>query len=391
MYFIEIYFKIIPNFKNLQLLNSFWSQHDIKVLIFVPESFQMNYQMSSIYFITFENQKSLISKVSSIDSSKILAIHSFDERAMKDFLGIKRLLGLEVSEKYGLFCDKYLQKNQLKEIDATFYDLIQNKSIPFSINKKIFPLVIKPIHSWGSRYVMKINSAKELEDYLCDKDYWKYVLEEFLEWEKYSIDYYTNVAWEISWTYPFRVMSGYDIDIPDFFEFAIWTVDSSFDNDLFVKLQKYIQQIVVHLSLRETFVHHEFFLKDNEFKTIELNGRIWWFRPELYLEAYGLNLYNLIHGNVLGVVKKQVCHIFLYPICTWILKWWNEDMKYKIELLESFNSLCIWPWSLEKRQGLSKHGYEHCWYIQLSHSSSNILKSDLNFIQENYFSLLSLQ
>jgi len=277
----------------------------------------------------------------------------------------------------------FLEKN-ISEID--FNDLKKQFGLPF---------ILKPKDWQESSWVAKIQNKDEFDNYIIENSYRKEILvEEFIDWDKYSIDYFVSESGYFTMNKIVKASLATDIWINDFFVLsAIITndIETYIDEN---KIKKFVEDNIKATGIKNTFVHHEFKLTSKwELKTIELNWRIGWYRIEMYNLVYWYNLLEAIFWKSNTYLLKNNFTVFaIYPTKRWILKEFNAKLLEKIKSLKSFYCINIlkdkYIW---KEIWLTKDGFKKVWWIRFLNNDIKQFNKDYLFVEENYKDLLILE
>jgi hypothetical protein len=276
-----------------------------------------------------------------------------------------------------------------------------------TIEKKVwYPFIIKPVDGVQSSWVAKILNEQDFYNYLDTyKDFhdrlqsrWvdnkELIVEEFIDGNLYSIDYFVTISWEIRISKPVKVRLWIDVDVNDYCNIARILTEKTEEEFKWKRLKSFVETTVLATWIRNTFVHHEFKINSKwELKTIELNGRIWGWRLELLKRAYDFNLYELLIGPVVKPIKLKESNIAvnIYATKRWILKWFNDLVLNEIEERKSvFHIHCdisnIW-----KEVWLTKDWFIKIWVIKLKNKDYPQLSEDFTFIKSKYKDLLLIE
>lgn len=288
--------------------------------------------------------------------SKIFAVLSFWEKNVLLTNTLRKDLWLVVTPYYEMFNSKNIQReffngSDLLKIKSVNYTLEKMRDMSAQeIEKDIwFPCILKPSWWAASINVHKIESIndfeKNRESILCglndDSGYIfdKILIEEYLVWQMMSIDYYVDAYWSVSYSYPiFQYTSD---DCFSNWDFAIvrqriWIfIEQYFDLN---QLKFFIEETVKVCDIKNTFIHHELKYNqiDKNFKTIEINWRIWWNRLVVYNTIMGLNLYDLM------LSKRDL--VYQWEKFGSIIKLYPSSLKWKLaHRTQEFTDL-LWLW-----------------------------------------------
>lgn len=247
---------------------------------------------------------------------------------------LKKSLWQKISQHPEMYNNKDIQRRLLKDSHGWINFQVHNINEELDIEKIVksfkYPFIIKPSWWAASNWVKKITNYKELIKYksalvkvkkkLRQKEYnaANILVEEYIEGQICTIDYYVNQEWKFSALPPLFSYTNYDqfgwndLWVPN--QYITWKF--TWDDEMWQKTEKFITETIQHCWIRNTFVHHEFFITpNNELKTIEINGRIWWYRLVAYKANLWINMLDLIHLPQKNYESKQVTLIrTLFPL-----------------------------------------------------------------------------
>jgi len=357
-----------------------------------------------IYIYKYKNYNDLKKQIYVLNKKiEIFAIEVFNENLVNLSNKVKKDLWFETTTNPKLFRNKTTQRKLLfnyeKNLTVNYLEDTTSKLDYKTLSSKFSTWFILKDKDWfESSWVAKINSEKDLEIYISNNNKNKKVLvEEFVDWDFYNIVYFVNKNEEVFLTPPMREIVAIEYNINDFFSPVRIASKESIKN-LISKydLKKFIKENVKACNIKNTFVHHEFKLNSKwELKTIELNWRIWWYRLEMYKEAYGINLLEIPFSKK-DYFDKDLENNFavfaLYPERNWTLKSYNYDLIDKIKKLKSFFNIRILPEKYEwKEIWLTKYWFKKVWGIKLKNKDNEQFKKDYDFIKDKYKDLLILE
>lgn len=329
---------------------------------------------------------------------------------------IKKTLWEAITTHSSAFRDKSQQRELLASHDqnlAIKHVTISHNNVNIhSIESALeYPFVIKPSSWIQSAWVSIISSRKELENYL-----WKYndfllkfssrafdtgllknnstlVCEEYLDWKMFSIDYFVNYSGEFINTPIVEVKIGQDIWIDDFMNYARSFRESEIKNITEEKISRLIETTIAALWIKNTFIHHEFKLTSSwKLKTIEINGRIGWYRPEMIEEALEFNWFtSVLWETPEAKLKNNFCSFLVYPEKKWILKDFNQELFSQIEKLNSIYSVNKIESFIWKEIWLTSQWFTKVAIIKIKNSDSVQFEKDYEFIEKNFKKLLILK
>lgn len=394
-------------YKNLFL------EKGINTVIFFDKklSTELNIDNNTGYKILFyKSEIDLINQINLLNKECIYYINTFEEVLIPLVHKIRIDLWLEVSWKYDSFRKKHLQRDILAktfpETTVKFFEVnIEKDSIENYYNKLNFPYIIKPSSWVQSSWVSIINNKEDLKTYVKNAKFlnenmisrWIYnevfLLEEFIDWEMYTIVYFVDNNKNISYTPVVKVNWAKKIWIDDFFNYVRinWKiVDSELSNE---DLKIFIEKTVEAFDIKNTFIFQDF--KKNSswvLKNIELNARIWWYRLEIFQNLYNFNLLEMPLMENIELTSDSSNAVFVfYPHEKWILDWLNIDLLEKFKKLKSFISirfsqnkvgLEVWP---------TKDWFWSIAAIRLNNKNLEQFISDYDFIEKNYKNLIILK
>lgn len=386
-YFIDSYKEIIK-------------KYNVKVLVYWKDFLQEDFNMINtlkenwIELIKYKNKNKLISEIINLSkNNNIVYINTFFESLLPLVQEIKKELWIITTNNSKLFRNKEVQRKLLLKYD-------KNITVNFLVEKvwyldynyikeKIWlPFIIKPKSWYGSSWVSKIYNINDFEKYKYEnKNTNNVLIEEYIDWEMYSIDYFVDNNWGFTSTKVVKIELAKKLWINDFFNLSR-TISKETEKDLNKDLlQNFIKKTIKATWIKNSFIHHEFKLTTKQqLKTIEINWRIWGYRLEMYKEAYDLNLLSLVFKKIkIWKIINNISIFALYPSKKWILKSYNYKLLEEIKKLESFYSLRILPEKYEGREiWLTKNWFSNIWWIKLKNKNHEQLKKDCDFVEKNY-------
>ena len=338
------------------------------------------------------------------DTNKIY-INTFEEWLTSDIHYIKKQVGQEYTPGYELFIDKAIERsiayqNQKEKIVPAFIDgiletIVWQKSIPF-------PYIIKPTHWVQSSGVALIGNIDELQSYIDThkklenrmQEKWletdNYIIEEYIDGPMYTMTYFVDTKGNITLYGYDKIQTLHDRGINDFslFSRSIDPLNPSMNKKI-----KAIAEITVEMfNIRNTFIYQDLKIDQNwKVKIIEINGRIGWFRLEMYDYAYNINMLRYTIPGYIPVPKytKNIIAISLRPPknnVKWL--WINQSIRDKILQIPSYKKSTL----LKKRIGnviwFSKYWYTRVWSIILENDNYKQLTSDYEIITKHYKDIL---
>lgn len=338
-------------------------------------------------------------------------INTFEEQEIRLVNRIRTNLNQVITKNPEIFLNKYLQRSIIWWV---YPETVINYKLLSAEDAKIIkktellklPFIIKPTWWVQSSWVLKINNYNDYQkslnytlnalEKLKDKKLTdqKILLEEFIDGDMYTIDYYVDEKQKIIKTKAILVKLGFDYWVKDFSNIVriiSKDVENSVDEN---KLNDFIKKTVIAGDIKNTFIHHEFKINSKwEFKTIETNWRIGWYRLEMYQIWYDINLWDLPFSStkLLYELKNNIAVFALYPKKDWIFNWFNDKILAEIEWLKSFYRTNKWIKKIWDNIGLTKNWYGKVWSIVIFNKNYKQFKKDLEFIENVYFEILKLK
>ncbi len=400
-YYLELYKDLIKKFK-VKIYIIYLEDKDINLDLKKQEELEKIW----LEFLAFENIEEIKNFLNSIKENNI-QIYTYYEELISLSNELKKFLGQKITEIDDLFISKKLQRENLlsfnKDITVNFlkFNDIEKVDKNLILKNFDFPFIIKPSFWISSSWVVKINSEIELEDNLNKlkevfenlnknrkiKNY-EIIIEEFIDWKMYTIDYFIweNNDLQISSLIRTKTLKD-EYNIDDFWitNEILWEkIEKEIDKK---DLLDFLNQNIKACKIKNTFVHHEFKLTSSwKLKTIELNWRIWWYRPEMYKKAYDLNLLEFLFNKNTKIEFKQYYQfIWLFPRKeTWkIFEWLNTSFIEQIKNLKSYFSYMIKESFIGKKIWFTKNWYKYFWSIRLINKNFDEIEKDYIFIKEN--------
>ena len=323
---------------------------------------------------------------------------------------IKEAIWRPMSDNPDIFRDKFLQRELIQEhnpeLGIKFIKWTPESLEINEIEDKVwYPFIIKPVDGVQSSWVAKITNKDEFNYYIATyndfqarlKSRWvdskELIVEEFINWKLYSIDYFVSCDWDIRISKPVKVRLWIDVKVEDYCNIARIATEKTEWEFKGKRLKTFINWTIKATWIRNSFVHHEFKINSKwELKTIELNGRIGWGRLELIKRAYDFNLYELILDSDAkpGKLKESNIAVNIYATKRGILEWFNEKVFKKIKSRKTifdvrFDECAIW-----KEVWLTKDWFTKVWVIKLKAKKYSDLSKDFVYIKSKYKELLDI-
>jgi len=383
------------------------TQIEKKVFVFVKNQSDKELD-KEIYQIGFSNLEDLIQKVKELKLENSY-FNTFEEHSIVLTNKLKQFFNQPATHYYQAFENKDFQREKLLEYDKSItvnYQIIEDlKKFKLEID---FPLVIKPIRWAQSRWVKIIKSKAELEQYLTEyqkilervwESWYKnesFLLEEFIDGSAWSVDYFVDENWNFTLTKPAFLEFGIDIKLDDFCNISR-VISKEKENELDLdKLKEFLEKNIKALWIKNTFVHHEFkFTNKQQFKTIEINWRIGWFRLDMYDKCYNINLLEIPFQKqpnwyLENPLQTNYAIWALYPKKEGIFKKINDKIFNQIKKLPSLESIKIINSKIGQKIWPAKNWYSRVWFVRLNNPDFQQFQKDYEFVKKNYENLLIL-
>ena len=345
----------------------------------------------------YSNKDNLKEQVSEYDKDhEIIFIDTPLELLVNTVNEVKEHIKQPLSDNADIFRDKFLQRELIQDHNPNLW-IKFIKWMPDTldidiIEKKVgYPFIIKPVDWVQSSWVAKVNNKEEYNHYMDTyndfherlKSRWvdnkELIVEEFIDGKLYSIDYYVTSNRDIHVSKPVKVRTWIDVKVEDYCNIARIATEKTEWEFKWKRLKTFINSTIKATWVRNTFVHHEFKINSKwEFKTIELNGRIGWWRIELLKRAYDINLYELLMTEDFKAWKLKESNIAvnIYATKRWILTWFNKDLFKKIEKRKSVFDIQFEDCAIWKEIWLTKDGFIKVWVIKLKNKTYSLLSKD---------------
>ena len=324
---------------------------------------------------------------------------------------LKEVIWRPMSDNPDIFRDKFLQRELIQEHNPElwikFIKWTPEKLDIKDIEEKVwYPFIIKPVDWVQSSWVAKILNKNEFDEYISNyndfhdrlKSRWvdskELIVEEFINWKLYSIDYFVSSEWEIRVSKPVKVRLWIDVKVDDYCNIARIATEKTEWEFKWKRLKTFINWTIKATWIRNTFVHHEFKINSKwDLKTIELNGRIWGWRIELLKRAYDFNLYELLLNPDAKPWKLKESNIAvnIYATKRGILTWFNEKVLSRIEARETVYAIKYDECFIWKEIWLTKDWFIKVWVIKLKNKDYSLLSKDFAYIKSKYSELLEIE
>ena len=362
-----------------------------------------------IFIQNYSNKADLKEKITEFSKEyEILFVSTPLELLVNTVNEVNLDLWIRLSDEADIFRNKYLQRDLIQKHNPDLWIKFIKGAVEDLDIKEIeeyiwYPFIIKPVDWVQSSWVAKIKNKKDYEDYM--KDYeafhirlqarWvdnkELIIEDFIDWKLYSVDYLVSPEWDITVSKPVGVELWIDVNIDDYCNIArIWTekIEEDFKGK---RLKTFVNSTVKACWIRNTFVHHEFKINSKgELKTIELNGRIWGWRLDLIKRSYGLNLYAMICDKDVKPWKLKENNIVvnIYSSKRWMLNSFNEKVLDKIRKRKSVFSIELEESFIWKEVWFTKDWFTKLWNIKLANKDYDEILKDYKYIKNLYLDIL---
>lgn len=336
-------------------------------------------------------------------------INTFQENQIKMVSELKLEIWQKSTINHQIFLNKFIQRdiiwNKYPET-ITKYDIIRNKEDINGITLE-YPIIVKPIGGLQSSGTIRANNIEEAKkaitniyDNVLVKLHNKglnerdIILEEYIDGEMYTVDYFVDENQNITRTSPIKIGLWIDYGIQDFSNIVrILSNETQKEVDN-CKLDIFIKKTVEAGRFKNTFIHHEFKINaKGEYKTIETNWRIGWYRLEMYEKWSNTNILSYPFMKTEDTIETQdirynMATFVLYPKSNCLFLGYNERLVAEITQLKSFFRINKWSIKLWTEIGLTRDWFGKVWTIVLKNDSDSQFKKDLKFINERYFDIL---
>lgn len=408
----DIFYYEVEIFKDMYENQNIWNIVFYKWVEITDEEFIQDMEDSWVILISYTNKKNLVEQLKKIQKySTTIFINTTWELMISMCNNIKKELWQEISAHPKMFRDKFLQRKLLQQNGGTNgirFISGKLKDLKYEqIEKKVWvPFILKPVNGLQSSWVVKIENKKDFSHYKyhyfsfhenCQNRWFEsslVIAEEFIDGKLYSIDYFVDESGHCIISQPVLVETGQDLWIDDYFNACMHAsakVEREVDRKL---LEKFIRECVDATQIKNTFVHHEFKITQKwDFKTIEFNGRIWWWRVELMKESYDINLYNYIiqSKQKKSELKNNFVKVNIYSPIKWILTAYNEELLQRVKHKRSVYEIEYHRNMLGKAVWLTKDGFTKIITIKMKHPDIKIIEKDLKYIKRHYESFLRVE
>ncbi len=408
----DIFYYEVEIFKEMYESENIWNIVFYKWVEITDEEFIQDMEESGVILISYTNKKNLIEQLKKVQKySHTIFINTTWELMISMCNNIKKELGQDISQHPKMFRDKFLQRKLLQKngwTNGIRFVSWKLKDLKYEdIEKNVWlPFILKPINGLQSSWVVKIENKKDFSHYKyhyysfhenCQSRWFEsnmMIAEEFIDGKLYSIDYFVDNTGHCTISQPVLVETGKDLEIDDYFN-ACMHVSEKIEREVDRNtLETFVRECVQATGIKNTFVHHEFKITQKwEFKTIEFNGRIWWWRVELMKESYGINLYNYILWNTQKKhpLKNNFIKVNIYSPIKWVLTGYNEELLQRVKHKRSVYEIEHHRSLLGKTVWLTKDGFTKVITIKMKHTDIKIIEKDLRYIKRHYETFLRVE
>ncbi len=362
-----------------------------------------------IFVYNYQNKEDLKEQVIKFSKEyEVVFVTTAIELLINTVNEVKESLWRPLSENPDIFRNKFLQRELIQNHNPDLWIKFmkwtpEDLNIEEVENHVWYPFIIKPVDWVQSSWVAKIRNRSDYNNYMKTyndfhdrlKSRWvdnkDLIVEEFIDGTLYSIDYYVNDNWETTISKPVKVRLWIDVKVNDYCNIARISSEKTEWEFKWKRLKTFVNSTIKATWIRNTFVHHEFKINSKwELKTIELNGRLGWWRLELIKRAYDFNMYEMVCNPDIKIWKLKESNIVvnIYSTKRWMLRAYNEDLLSKIEKRDSVYKIEKYDWFLWKETWLTKDWFIKVWAIRMANKDYDELAKDFRYIKNKYKDLL---
>lgn len=395
----------------LKSYKDLYNKYGIHTYIYYIWSEQSEEEYDFIMAIACQDESDLEKKIQDVSKeSEIIYINTFTEWLIELTNTLKKKLWESITTHHEAFRDKSLQRKFLQDYNPELWiKYIQSKPTEINVPEVgeylWYPYIVKPCSGIQSAWVAIIETQEQLEKYLKEydiflerfKERWftniDLVFEEFIDGVMYSVDYYVNQKWYVTISQPVHVWLWEDIEINDFMNYVRSFRERKIDDISVIDLNNLIQWSIQALGIKNTFIHHEFKLTSKwKLKTIEINGRIWWYRLEMIQESFNFNwLASTIWKKPSTNIQNNFSSFLIYPDKKCILKWFNEALFSEISSLTSIYFINKINTFIGQEIWLTSQWFTKVAVIKIKNSNSTQFEKDYSFIEKIFKDLLVVE
>lgn len=366
----------------------------------------------NIFIVWYKKYDTIKDKLKNIIEQKWynkdnIFINAFWDKLVYKYLKLREDLWIVNSDNIKLFNDKSIQRKIFRKSSISVkYKKVKMENLDKAVEKIGFPCVIKPIWEAWSRWVYIIRNKKQyIEKITPIKEELKnnvrknlFVVEEYIKWDMYSIDYFVDKDWNFQYTHPIRVKLGIKFKWlwkkAPFLNVISWFfgINSKLTKE---KIENFIIETVKTAWIKNMFIHQELKIDKNwNLKFIEINGRIGWYRLNIFNNIYdNFHIIDFIYNkNKIDIDSKLNWNCYweikLFPTRTWKIIWLNEKKLDKIPSYVWGNVKIIYKYM---DYDLEKDWYKIVWTIKFKNKDKQQFIEDVKTIRKKYKSLITLK
>lgn len=362
-----------------------------------------------IFVYNYQNKEDLKEQVVNFSKEyEVVFVTTAIELLINTVNEVKEALWRPLSEDPDIFRNKFLQRELIQDHNPDLWIKFmkwtpEDLNIEEIENHVWYPFIIKPVDWVQSSWVAKIRNRSDYNNYMKTyndfhdrlKSRWvdnkDLIVEEFIDGTLYSIDYYVNDNWDTTISKPVKVRLWIDVKVNDYCNIARISSEKTESEFKWKRLKTFVNSTIKATGIKNTFVHHEFKINSKwELKTIELNGRLGWWRLELIKRAYDFNMYEMVCNPDIKIWKLKESNIVvnIYSTKRWMLRAYNEELLEKIEKRDSVYKIEKYDWFLWKETWLTKDWFIKVWAIRMANKDYDELAKDFRYIKNKYKDLL---
>lgn len=362
-----------------------------------------------IFVYNYQNKEDLKEQVVNFSKEyEVVFVTTAIELLINTVNEVKEALWRPLSEDPDIFRNKFLQRELIQDHNPDLWIKFmkwtpEDLNIEEIENHVWYPFIIKPVDWVQSSWVAKIRNRSDYNNYMKTyndfhdrlKSRWvdnkDLIVEEFIDGTLYSIDYYVNDNWDTTISKPVKVRLWIDVKVNDYCNIARISSEKTESEFKWKRLKTFVNSTIKATGIKNTFVHHEFKINSKwELKTIELNGRLGWWRLELIKRAYDFNMYEMVCNPDIKIWKLKESNIVvnIYSTKRWMLRAYNEELLEKIEKRDSVYKIEKYDGFLWKETWLTKDWFIKVWAIRMANKDYDELAKDFRYIKNKYKDLL---
>lgn len=385
-----------------------YDNHNIKTIIFFDESkieWDLQKDTEAWTIKTYTSTKDLTEQILHTPKKEIYYINTFDENSIEIKEKIKKEIWMITTKDALIFRNKDLQRKLLlaKYPETSIQYQVISDHTQFDHTNIPMPYIVKPTGGMQSAGVSLIRTKDDIETYkkniqTIEQNLNKrniqstqYIIEEYIEWTMYTIDYFVDKEGNTTLSPLIKIELAKDYGVDDFANYSRiwWTI---IQNDITTtELESFIAKHVDAFDIKDTFVHHEFKKTPQwKLKTIEINGRIGWYRVEMIKNLHNVNLLTLPHTKPHIEYNKSWATFLVYPEQEGVLKNFNQTVKDIYTKMSSLSRLRFLENKINKNVWLTKNWYTSLGTIVISNTNQDQFRKDLQTIKKHYKDIIML-